>query len=148
MIHCQKDFNAPYLSTELKDLEGKKHKIIDYKGKVLILDFWASWCEPCKKAVPVIELLRENASSEDFVFIAVNTDNDLTEIEIRKVANQFGIKYQILLDPDLELARQLNVEGLPGLFVFDKAGQNIYHQYGVNPEDAHDLLKKMSEWQK
>lgn len=148
LIHCLKEFNAPYLNIELKDLEGKNHKIVDYKGKILVLDFWASWCEPCKKAAPVIELLHENSNSKNFVFIAVNTDNDLTNEEIKKFAHNFGINSNILLDPDLKLARELNVEGLPGLFVFDRTGKNIYHQYGVSPDDAHDLLKKMSDWEK
>jgi thioredoxin-related protein len=78
----------------------------------------------------------------------VNTDHGLTNEEIRNIAEEFGIKYESLLDPDLKLAGELAVEGQPALFVFDRTGKNIYHQYGVNAEDAHDLLKKMSEWEK
>ncbi len=145
---CKKEFSAPYLNITLKDWNGKEIRIKDYKGKVVILDFWASWCEPCRKAAPVIELLHEKSDPENFVFLGVNTDNDLSEIEIKKIAAEFGIKYNNLLDPELKLAGELAVEGQPALFVFDRTGKNIYHQYGVNAEDAHDLLKKMSDWEK
>ncbi len=147
-VSCKKEFNAPYLFIELKDLNGKEHRIRDYKGKVLILDFWASWCEPCRKAAPVIELLHEKSNPDNFVFLGVNTDHELTVEEIKKVASEFGMKYDSLLDADLKLAGELAVEGQPALFVFDRTGKNIYHQYGVNAEDAHDLLKKMSDWEK
>jgi thiol-disulfide isomerase/thioredoxin len=147
-LSCKEEFTAPYLFLELKDLGGKVHKIQDYKGRILILDFWASWCEPCRKAAPVIELLHEKSNPDNFVFLGVNTDHGLTNEEIRNIAEEFGIKYESLLDPDLKLAGELAVEGQPALFVFDRTGKNIYHQYGVNAEDAHDLLKKMSEWEK
>lgn len=136
------------MDVELKDWNGKERKIRDYKGKVLILDFWASWCEPCRKAAPVIELLHEKGNPDNFVFLGVNTDHELTVDEIKKVASEFGMKYDSLLDSDLKLAGELAVEGQPALFVFDRTGKNIYHQYGVNAEDAHDLLKKMSDWEK
>ena len=145
---CRKEFSAPYMDVELKDWNGKERKIRDYKGKVLILDFWASWCEPCRKAAPVIELLHEKGNPDNFVFLGVNTDHELTVDEIKKVASEFGMKYDSLLDVDLKLAGELAVEGQPALFVFDRTGKNIYHQYGVNAEDAHDLLKKMSDWEK
>lgn len=145
---CKEEFNAPYLELSLKDWNGKEIKIKDFKGKVLILDFWASWCEPCRNAAPVIELLHEKSNPENFVFLGVNTDHDLTEKEIKKIALEFGIKYDSILDPDLKLAGELAVEGQPALFVFDRSGKNIYHQYGVNADDAHSLLKKMSEWEK
>lgn len=145
---CKTEFSAPYLYTELNDWNGKKQKILDYKGKVLILDFWASWCEPCRKAAPVIELLHEKSNPDNFVFLGVNTDHDLSIEEIKKVAAEFGMKYDSLLDSDLKLAGELAVEGQPALFVFDRTGKKIYHQYGVNAEDAHDLLKKMSDWEK
>jgi thiol-disulfide isomerase/thioredoxin len=145
---CKEEFKAPYLDISLKDWNGKEIKIKDFKGKVLILDFWASWCEPCRNAAPVIELLHEKSNPENFVFLGVNTDHDLTEKEIKKIAEEFGIKYDSILDPDLKLAGELAVEGQPALFVFDRDGKNIYHQYGVNADDAHALLKKMSEWEK
>ena len=145
---CRKEFSAPYLYIELKDWDGKEKKILDYKGKVLILDFWASWCEPCKKAAPVIELLHDKANPDNFVFLGVNTDHELTVDEIKKVSQDFGMRYESLLDSDLKLATELSVEGQPALFVFDRTGKNIYHQYGVNAEDAPDLLKKMSDWEK
>ncbi|MBP7281433.1 MAG: TlpA family protein disulfide reductase, partial [Leptospiraceae bacterium] len=62
---CRKEFSAPYMDVELKDWNGKERKIRDYKGKVLILDFWASWCEPCRKAAPVIELLHEKGNPDN-----------------------------------------------------------------------------------
>lgn len=148
VFSCKKEFTASYLEIPLKDWNGKEHTMREYKGKVVVLDFWASWCEPCRKAAPVIEFLHEKSTPEKFVFLGINTDTDLTVEEIRKTANQFGMNYDSLLDPELRLATELAVEGQPALFVFDRNGKNIYHQYGINDEDAHDLLKKMSDWEK
>lgn len=144
---CKNEFTAPYLFIELKDWNGKERKIRDYKGKVLVLDFWASWCEPCRKAAPVIELLHEKSNPENFVFLGVNTDHELSIKEVKEIADEFGMKYDSLLDADLKLAGELVVEGQPALFVFDRTGKKIFQQYGINDDDAPELLKKMSDWE-
>lgn len=145
---CRKEFTAPYLYIKLKDLNGKDHRILDYKGKILILDFWATWCKPCKEAAPIMDLLKEKSNPEHFVFLAVNTDDGVTLDEIKRTAEDFGINYTSLLDPNLELANALKVEGQPAIFVFNRKGENIYHQYGIDPTDVPGLLQKMEEWER
>jgi thiol-disulfide isomerase/thioredoxin len=144
---CRKETNEPYHQLVMGDWNGKERKLADFKGKILILDFWATWCEPCKKAAPVIEFLRSKSNPETVLFMGVNTDKDKPIKEIKDTALEFGMKYDSLLDPDLKLANLLDVDGQPALLIFDKKGRLIFRQYGVNEDDAEILLKKISEWE-
>lgn len=148
ILSCKKEVPPAYLQIQLKDWNGKDIKLLDYKGKILILDFWASWCQPCKEAAPIIESVREYSDSDKTIFLGVNTDSDLSNEEIKKVALEFGIKYDSILDPDLILANELSVEGQPALFLFNKDGKLMHKQYGVKSSDFPKLVRDLKKWEK
>ena len=148
LCFCKREFNANYLSISLKDWEGNEQSIKNYKGKVVILDFWATWCGPCIKSFPVIEYLREKSNPKNYVFLGVNTDTNLNATQVKNFADKYGVKDNSLLDPTLKLSSAMGVRGLPGLFVLDRSGQVIYRQYGINSNDISGLLNKMEKWEK
>ena len=95
----------------------------NYKGKVVYLDFWASWCIPCRKSFPWMNKQLEQYSSEDLVIIAVNLDKK------RELAEQFLIenpaKFSIVYDPKGQLAKFLKIKGMPSSVIFDRNGNPI-----------------------
>lgn len=137
-----------YLSIELYDFNGEKVKLKNYQGKIIVLDFWATWCEPCKKAAPLIDILSKKSNTDNFVFLGINTDDSKTLEELKKASTEFGINYPSLLDPNLKLSDELNVEGQPALIFLDRKGNILYRQYGILISDIQKLLQKMEEWEK
>lgn len=137
-----------YLLTEFYDWNGKKIRLADYRGKIVILDFWASWCEPCKKAAPLIDTLSQKTDRENFIFMGVNTDDNKTLDELKKISKEFGMNYDSLLDPELKLTDELKVEGQPALLFLDRNGRLLHKQYGMIQSDINSLLLKMEEWEK
>jgi thiol-disulfide isomerase/thioredoxin len=144
-LACEKSFDAPFLHISLKDPKGKNHTISDYRGKILILDFWASWCEPCKKVVPILEQIKKKSDPKKTVLLGINTDNAISLEEIIQTAKDFKIEYPYLLDPEFQLVKELNLEGQPALFIFDKTGKLVFHQYGLKIRDFNGIVKKIQD---
>ncbi len=148
ILNCKENFDAKYLNLELENISAKKEKLKDYRGKIIFLDFWASWCEPCKKSVPKIDKIREATKDIKIEFLGINTDSSKTLEEIKEVSKEFQIKYKSLLDPKLELVHELNVEGQPAFLVFDKYGKEKYRQYGIISTDIPKILKIIRDLEK
>lgn len=137
-----------YLTMSLYDWNGNKTKLADFRGKIVVLDFWASWCEPCKKAAPLIDSLVEKTNRDNFIFLGVNTDDNKTLDELKQISKEFGMNYTTLLDPQLKLTDELKIEGQPALVFLDRNGKILHRQYGIIPSDIRGLLLKMEEWEK
>ena len=133
---------------ELYDWNGKKVRLADFRGKIVVLDFWASWCEPCKKAAPLIDLLSQKTDDDNFIFLGVNTDDNKTIDELKKISKDFGMNYESLLDPQLKLTDEMKIEGQPALLFLDRDGRLLHKQYGIIQSDVGSLLLKMEEWEK
>lgn len=138
--HVQK---LPDLS--LLNTSGEEVNLRDFSGKVLVLDLWATWCEPCSKSVPVIEKLKSTAGDE-FVFLGINTDQNKSPEFIQNHADSLGMTYPSLLDPHHVLVDYLEILGLPGLFIYSKNGNLLYKQYGIKESDLHGLNARISAW--
>ncbi|WCL47899.1 TlpA family protein disulfide reductase [Leptospira sp. GIMC2001] len=127
------------------DWHGNEISIQDFQGKVLIVDVWATWCEPCEKAVPVIEKMKEK-SGDELVFLGINTDTNKSPEEIENHAKQLSMSYISLLDPHHVFVDLFKIEGLPALIVFSKNGNLLYRQYGINENDLDGLFARLSAW--
>ncbi len=121
----------------LEDLKGKKLELKNFKGKVVFLNFWATWCSPCKEELPSMEALYQQFKEKNFVFIAISVD-----YEGRKPVKEFIEKHRytipVLLDLKCEILDLYNVKGIPTTFVIDKKGRMIGRAVGPrnwkNPE--------------
>ncbi|TGK06170.1 TlpA family protein disulfide reductase [Leptospira fletcheri] len=143
---CSRPNEAPLYQIRLNDWEGNPHSFSEYRGQVLVLDFWASWCEPCKKAVPVVEALRKDLAGKNAQVFGINTENDLTVPEIKKAAKDFGMDYPSFLDPEWKLVQLLKIEGQPALFVFSASGKRLHSQYGISEKDLPVLQGRIRNW--
>lgn len=130
----------------LYDLEGRAISLKDYKGKVLLLDVWASWCEPCKDAVPVLEKLSKDLEGKNGVLLGINTEPELTKEEHLKAAREFGMTYPFFVDKDFSFVNQYKVEGQPALIVFSPSGTLLKIQYGIRERDYPKLRASFSNW--
>src|SRR5262245_13554092 len=88
---------------ELADLDGKTHKLSDYKGRAVLVNFWATWCEPCREEMPSIERLRKSLEGKRFTVIAVNVGEG--PAAARKFADQVPLGATFLLDRDVKVSR-------------------------------------------
>lgn len=131
---------------ELSDREGRATSLKDYKGKVLLLDVWASWCEPCKEAVPVLEKISKDLEGKNGTLLGINTEPELSKAELLKASQEFGMTYPSLVDRDFALINEYKVEGQPALLVFSVSGKLLKIQYGIVEKDYPKLRASFSNW--
>jgi thiol-disulfide isomerase/thioredoxin len=148
LLSCKRMDANKYMSHELYDWNGNVQKLENYKGKVIVLEFWATWCEPCKKAAPIVDRVRKKADAQKTVFWGINTDEGKTLEELKETAKTFGMRYDSLLDPNMEFSDILKVDGLPALLFLDMDGRVFHKQYGVSERDYPELIRMLKELEK
>jgi thiol-disulfide isomerase/thioredoxin len=114
-----------------------------YAGKVIYLDFWASWCAPCRTSFPLLNKLHEKLKAQGFEVVAINLDEDKANAE--KFLKEFPVGFTVLRDAKGEWADQFVVESMPTSFILDKQGvvQNIHH--GFTSGDIKELEEKITK---
>ncbi|MFA6903745.1 MAG: redoxin domain-containing protein [Gallionellaceae bacterium] len=115
------------LAIDLLDSSGKRHLLGDYRGKVTVVNFWATWCPPCVEEIPSLNRLREQMQGEPFELITINYAESAKTI--RDFMQRVSVQFPVLLDPNGKVSQQWNVIGFPSTFVIGPDG-NI--RYGVN----------------
>jgi peroxiredoxin len=108
----------------LKDLYGKKVGLKDFKGKVIFLNFWATWCGPCKEEMPSFEFLYQQFKEKDFVFLAISVDYGGIE-PVKEFIKKHRYTFPVLLDPKCETLESFGVKGIPMTFIIDRKGRMI-----------------------
>ena len=112
----------------LSDLQGNAHTLAGYRGSVVLVNFWATWCEPCRQEMPSIQRLREKFSGKPFVVLAVNLDEP--EVRVRQFLKQTGLELPVLLDRDKKVARDWGVRLLPATYIVGRDGRVRYRLVG------------------
>ncbi len=106
----------------LKDLQDKSYTRSQLRGKVVMVNFWASWCAPCLLEMPDIEDLYARLKSKGLVVLAISNEDEAT---VRAAAAHYGFKMPVLLDPDAGLGQSLGIDGLPRTYVFNREGKLV-----------------------
>ncbi|MCF7986216.1 MAG: TlpA family protein disulfide reductase [Methylovulum sp.] len=114
-----------------------------FTGKVVYLDFWASWCAPCRTSFPLLNSLHKKLKAQGFEVIAVNLDEDKAKAE--RFIKDIPVDFTVLRDSKGDWADLYVVESMPSSFIIDKHGvvQQIHH--GFSSEDIHGLEQKITE---
>jgi peroxiredoxin len=123
---------------ELNDVDGKAHRLADYRGKVVLVNFWATWCEPCREEMPSIERLREKLAQRPFVVLAVNVGESASAA--RKFAATLPLGFPLLLDADTKTSRAWGARVLPATFVVGPDGVARYMYYGALDWSQPDVV--------
>src|SRR6267378_1948344 len=106
----------------LQDLAGKEWKFSDLRGKVVVVNFWATWCPPCRKEMPDLETLYKQFKDQGLVILAIS-DEDAGKVG-PFIAEQ-KVTYPILLDPGRKVNELFQIEGIPKTFVYDRSGKLV-----------------------
>ena len=106
----------------LPDLQGKMWHLQELRGKVVLVNFWATWCPPCRKEMPDLDTLFNKFKDQGFVVLAIS---DEESAKVTPFIAEKKISYPILLDPGRRVTESFQVEGIPKSFVYDRAGKLV-----------------------
>jgi thiol-disulfide isomerase/thioredoxin len=132
---------APQFS--LPDLDGKQISLEQYKGKVVLLDFWATWCGPCRMTMPVLEKLRKEYA-DSLVLLAINLQEPRDEV--RNYMQQQGLKSHVLLDEKGSLGEVYGTEAIPMQVLIDKEGIVREVKTGFSPRLEQQLRQRIQQY--
>ena len=124
----------------LNEITGKPATMASYRGKVVLLEFWATWCPPCQMATPDLIKLYEKYNSRGFELLAVSIDDSLESVKAFAAENK--INYHVLFD-DRGVNELYGVRSIPITFLIDKTGTIISKHNGYSPEMADELAKRI-----
>lgn len=125
-------------SFDLQDLAGATHSLAAYRGSVVFLNFWATWCGPCRTEMPAMQELHESlGAGADFVMLAVNLQEDAGQV--RRFAAEMGLSFQILLDSSGEIAAAYGARTLPMSYLIDKDGSILARVIGIRGWDQPEF---------
>ena len=123
-----KPWNGGTPPFELKDLNGNTHRLADYRGKVVLINFWATWCEPCREEMPSIQHLKNKLAGKPFVVLAVNVAE--SEARIADFLGKQPFDFIVLHDRNSDAMRAWRVRGLPASFVVARDGRVRFSSIG------------------
>jgi thiol-disulfide isomerase/thioredoxin len=137
------EVGKPALAFSLKDSGGKEVTLESLKGRVVLLDFWATWCGPCVQAMPEMQKLHEKYADKPVTIIGVNTWEKKDETAI-KFMEKKKYTYTLLLKGD-DLAKEYGISGIPTLILIDKAGNVLHSGVGFGPGEAEHLAEMIDK---
>ena len=121
---------APVPEFEFTDLEGDTHRLSDWKGKVVLLNFWATWCAPCREEMPSLDALQKAKGGEDFEVLTVASGRN-TAAAINRFFQESGVTgLPTLTDPQMALARAFGVMAMPVTILIDAEGNEVARMTG------------------
>jgi thiol-disulfide isomerase/thioredoxin len=137
---------ASALETELKTMEGKPFKLADLKGKVLVVDLWATWCGPCRNSTPELVNLQKEYGSRGFEVVGLDIDPKSDSVEdVKEFADEFDINYKLAF-VEQEMAMSLmRGNSIPQTLVVDREGRIIEHLVGYSPTSTPKRLRAAIE---
>lgn len=129
------DFDLPSKSSNIK--------LSDFRGKIVYLDFWASWCGPCKQSFPWMNAMHEKYKGEGLIILAINLDSNMEDAY--KFLSSNNANFAVAFDNKGATPRIYSVKGMPSSFIISREGKIIYQHVGFNENDKNKLEQKIIE---
>jgi thiol-disulfide isomerase/thioredoxin len=122
----------------LKDVDGKTVRSADFKGKVLVVDFWATWCPPCRTEIPAYIALQKKYAADGVVFVGVSVDGDDQVKAVKDFMQKFGVNYpMVMADDSIQGAFGVN-QGYPTTYIIDREGRIRNKKVGREAAAAYE----------
>ncbi len=123
----------------LVDADGKQHRLSDYRGNVVAINFWATWCPPCLREMPSMQRLWDRWKNKNFVILAIDVGEDDETVFRFTIELDTPLEFPLLLDREGKVVAQWPVLGLPTTFILDKQGRVVYRAVGGREWDQAEF---------
>jgi thiol-disulfide isomerase/thioredoxin len=131
----------PAPALRLKGLDGQMHALAQLRGKVVLVNFWATWCPPCRREMPSMERLSRTLDGEPFAVLAVDVGEDTDTIDAFTSQLDTTLHFPVLLDSKSRALQAWKVAGLPTTFLVDKRGRIVGSAIGGREFDHPELVR-------
>ena len=129
----------------LEDMDGEKRSLSDYRGKVIMLNFWATWCPPCRREIPSMQSIYKDLGKSGFTVLAVNEFEDPDHVFAYTGQLNVFPTFPILFDRDSTVSQSYKVKGLPTTVLIDKQGRIVYRAVGGRDFDHPEVRRIVNE---
>ena len=126
---------------QLASSAGKPVSLADLKGQVVLINFWASWCGPCRQEMPILDQLYRSYQAAGFTLVGVNVEP--SSGDAAKFLKSTPVSFPILFDPDSKVSKLYEVSGMPSTVIVDRTGKVRYVHHGYKPGDEGDYLNQI-----
>ncbi|MGI9336781.1 MAG: TlpA disulfide reductase family protein [Gammaproteobacteria bacterium] len=135
---------APAPDFELEALGGGTRSLADFRGRYVLLNFWATWCPPCLEEMPSMDGLEKRYEDRNFAVVAVSTDKEGADI-VQGFVDRLGVGFVVLLDPEQRVAGEYGAVNLPVSFLLDREGRVIAAALGARDWLSEESLSYLDE---
>lgn len=128
----------------LKSLEGSNLRLEEYRGQVVLLNFWASWCGPCRQEMPLLDRLHHRYEDTGFAVLGVNVEGEVAPAQ--EIVDKTNVTFPILIDDGQKVSELYNLQAMPSTVVIDRDGVVRYIHLGYKPGDEAkyvEVVKKL-----
>ena len=135
--------DVSYFDFSLTDINGKQVSLKDFQGKVIMLNFWATWCPPCRKEMPSMEVLYNKLKGRNFEMLAVNVQEDAKTV--KDFINKNKYTFPVLIDTKAEAAARYQARSIPTTYIIDTNGKLAGGFIGAKEWDADNVIRIFTE---
>lgn len=127
------------------DGEGKPRSLADFRGKVVLLNIWATWCVPCREEMPTLDRLQGQLGGPDFQVVALSVDQDGLPV-VRDFYREIGIQHlEMFVDDSMQAIQDLGAFGLPATLLLDRQGREVGRKLGAANWDGPEVVQYLRE---
>ena len=127
----------------LKSNSGKNIKLSELRGQVVMINFWASWCGPCRQEMPLLDQLYKRYQPMGFTLLGVNVEEDSSAAD--KILKEIPVSFPVLYDNKSKVSESYQVQAMPSTFLIDRDGKLRYLHKGYRPGTEEDYQKQIRE---
>lgn len=128
---------------QLPSVEGKQYQLDDFAGKKIIINFWASWCAPCREEIPALNRAWQQLQNHNIAMLAINYGEDLTRVE--SFLKDYPFDFTVLLDQHNIASENMQVNVMPTTFIIDENGDILDTILGPREWDSHEMIERITK---
>ena len=137
------DVSGPAPAFTLTTLSGQQQALSQYKGQVVMVNFWATWCGPCQQEMPLLDQMYKKYKPAGFTLIGVNVDKQ--QPPVKELLARKPVSFPILLDPANQVSKEYHVDEMPSSIIIDRKGEIRYIHRGYKPGDENEYQDRIRQ---